>query len=300
MASRAWPGKVREANLGVFSNLSGVTAVSPERDSLVTGHLAYRPIMPRPPLRRATQFASLAAALILAWAVPGPAWAAAPTPADSLVVVELFTSQGCSSCPPADALLDELSRRTDVIALSLHIDYWDYIGWKDPYGSAQNTERQRRYAEELGLRYIYTPQIVIDGRYNIVGSRRDEVLATIEKAAARPKPMAIEFIPSDGGRVVIPQGHAPDRGATIWLAVFDEGQDTYVKRGENAGRTIRNTNIVRRMERLGTWMGERLEIPLNLDSAAAHGNFACAVLVQHGRNGPIIGAGLMRLDSLVQ
>ncbi len=216
------------------------------------------------------------------------------------VVIELFTSQGCSSCPPADALLGELAERADVIALSLHVDYWDYIGWRDPYGSPQNTERQRAYAEELGLRYIYTPQMVIDGRYDVVGSRRDEVLASLEKAAKRRKPVAVEFVPSNGGTVVIPAGHAPDRGATIWLAIFDEGYETRVKRGENAGRTIRNANVVRRMERLGTWMGERLEIPLNLDSAAARGNFGCAVLVQQGRNGPILGAGLMRLDRLTQ
>jgi hypothetical protein len=233
---------------------------------------------------------------------PGVGWAATSNSgaARQPVVVELFTSQGCSSCPPADALLGELAERDDVIALSLHVDYWDYIGWKDPYGSPQNTERQRAYAGELGLRYVYTPQMVIDGRDNIVGSRRDEVLASLEKAVARPKPVAVDFLPGNGGTVVISAGHAPARGATIWLAVFDEGHDTQVKRGENAGLTIRNVNVVRRLERLGTWMGQRLEIPLNLDDAAARGNFGCAVIVQQGRNGPIIGAGLMRLDSLTQ
>ena len=240
----------------------------------------------------------------LAWAIALAAAFLAAAPAGAragqAVVVELFTSQGCSSCPPADALLDELAERDDVIALSLHVDYWDYIGWKDPYGGPQMTERQRAYAEELGLRYIYTPQIVIDGRHDVVGSRRGEVLATIEKEAKRPKLTTVEFIAGGGGRVVIPAGHAPDRGATVWLAVFDEGHDTYVKRGENAGRTIRNANVVRRMERLGTWTGTRLEIPLNLDSAAAQGNFGCAVIVQRGRNGPILGAGRMRLDSLTE
>ncbi len=224
----------------------------------------------------------------------------AETGGHQAVVVELFTSQGCSSCPPADALLEELAERADVIALSLHVDYWDYIGWKDPYGSPRNTERQRAYAETLGLRYIYTPQMVIDGRYNIVGSRRNEVLAKLDASLERPKPVAVDFVSGDGGKVVISQGHAPDRGATIWLAIFDEGHDTQVKRGENAGLRIRNVNVVRRLERLGTWMGQRLEIPLNLDDAVARGNFGCAVLVQQGRNGPIIGAGLMRLDNLTQ
>ena len=236
--------------------------------------------------------ALLAGSFLAALTVPGAARAGQP------VVVELFTSQGCSSCPPADELLGELAGRDGVIALSLHVDYWDYIGWKDPYGSAQNTERQRRYAEELGLRYIYTPQIVIDGRQNVVGSRRSEVLNGIEAARKRAKAVDVTFMPDDGGHVIIPAGHAPDRGATIWLAVYDNAYETDVKRGENAGRTIRNTHVVRRMERLGTWMGERLEIPLNLDSASTRGNYGCAVLVQQGRNGPIIGAGLMRLDTL--
>ena len=219
-------------------------------------------------------------------------------PAGAPVVVELFTSQGCSSCPPADDLLAELAHRPDIIALSLHVDYWDYIGWKDPYGSPLMTERQRRYAEELGLRYVYTPQMVIDGRTDVVGMRRGEVLDAIETAARKRKAVAVNFVPSDGGKVVIPAGHAPDSGATIWLAVYDEGYETAVSRGENAGRTVRNANVVRSLERLGTWMGQRLEIPLNLDSAAARGNYGCAVIVQQGRNGPILGAGRMILDDL--
>lgn len=214
------------------------------------------------------------------------------------VVVELFTSQGCSSCPPADKLLSELAEREDLIALSLHVDYWDYIGWKDPFGSPQNTERQRRYAEKLGLRYVYTPQIVIDGWLDVVGSRRSEVLASIEKAAERAKPVEVTFLSQDGGRVIIPEGQAPERGATIWLAVYDDAYETNVERGENAGRTLRNSHVVRRIERLGTWTGARLEIPLNLDASATRDNYECAVILQEGRNGRVLGAGLMRLDTL--
>jgi len=251
--------------------------------------------------RRAPNLVWAALIFTVLAAAPGTGWAAASNPGEArqAVVVELFTSQGCSSCPPADALLGELAERSDVIALSLHVDYWDYIGWKDPYGSPLNTERQRAYAGKLGLRYIYTPQMVVDGRHDIVGFRRDEVLAAIEEAARRDKPVTVEFVPAEGGTAIISAGHAPERGATIWLAVFEEGHDTQVKRGENAGRTIRNVNIVRRMERLGTWMGERLEIPLNLDGAMAQGIYGCAVLVQQGRNGPIIGAGLLRLDEMI-
>ena len=99
-----------------------------------------------------------------------PRGATAEPAAVAPVVVELFTSQGCSSCPPADALLNELAETPGVVALSLHVDYWDYIGWKDPYASPQYTARQQRYAEALNLRYVYTPQIVVDGRVNVVGS----------------------------------------------------------------------------------------------------------------------------------
>ena len=214
------------------------------------------------------------------------------------VVVELYTSQGCSSCPPADALLTELARRPGVVALSLHVDYWDYIGWRDPYGSPMNTERQRRYADTLGLPYVYTPQMIIDGQANVVGSNRDEVLDLIERALARGKPLAIEILTDGGGKVVIPAGHAPATGATVWLAVYDREHATPIKRGENAGRTIRNSNVVRMFERLGTWTGERLEVPLDLAGAAARGRFGCAVIVQQGRTGPILAAVAMTLDTL--
>ncbi len=244
---------------------------------------------------------SLAAIIILFLSsfsiLPGAAAQNAPATRPA-VVVELFTSQGCSSCPPADALLGELAGRPDVIALSLHVDYWDYIGWKDPFGSPMNTARQRRYVEELGLRYVYTPQMIIDGRINAVGSRRDEVLDAIERAGRERAGFDIRFVESGGGKVVIPAGHAPENGATVWLAVYDRSHETEIKRGENAGRKLRNTNVVRSLERLGTWMGERLEIPLDLAGAAARGRDGCAVIVQQGRNGPVLAAAAMNLERL--
>ncbi len=216
----------------------------------------------------------------------------------SPVLVELFTSQGCNSCPPADALLGELAKRPDVVALSLHVDYWDYIGWKDPYGSPMNTARQKRYAEALNLHYVFTPQIVVDGRASVRGLNRDEVLAEIEKAASRSKAINIRLLTAGGDKVVIPAGHAPDVGAAVWLAVYDRQHETDVKRGENAGHTIRNANVVRSFERLGTWTGERLEIPLDLNPPRARGRDGFAVIVQQGRYGPILAAATMNLDSL--
>ncbi len=235
--------------------------------------------------------------LIAGFAAP---WDAAGQQGDASrpVVVELFTSQGCSSCPPADALLDDLARRPDVVALSMHVDYWDYIGWKDPYASPQYTARQKLYAETLNRRYVYTPQIVVDGRVNVVGSRRAEVLEAIEAAAQRARPIDITFGTINGGTVIIPEGHAPDEGATVWLAVYDSEHTTQIKRGENAGRALRNANVVRSFERLGTWTGARLEIPLDLADARARGRDGCAVIVQQGRAGPVLAAAAMNLDVL--
>jgi len=228
-----------------------------------------------------------------------PAGAAGQAPPPP-VVVELYTSQGCNSCPPADELLLELAARPDVLALSLHVDYWDYIGWKDPFGSPMNTDRQRRYAEALGLPYVFTPQIVVDGRQSVVGSRRDEVMQAIEAAAAGRQALDIRFVHEGGGKVVIPAGPAPAAGATVWLAVFDRRHETEVKRGENAGRTIRNANVVRQFERLGTWTGQMLEIPLDLGAAAARGRDGCAVIVQDGRYGPVLGAAAMPLEGVAR
>jgi hypothetical protein len=235
--------------------------------------------------------AILAAAILLA-TLPAPRGAAAQ------VVVELFTSQGCSSCPPADELLTELADQPGIVALSLHVDYWDYIGWKDIYASPQYTARQQRYADALNLRYVYTPQIVVDGRINVVGSHHAEVRDAIEAAAKRDRPIEISFVMKNGGKVIIPEGHAPNEGATVWLAIYDREHLTEVKRGENAGRKLHNANVVRSFERLGTWTGARLEIPLDLTDARARGRDGCAVIVQQGRAGPVLAAAAMNLDDL--
>lgn len=213
------------------------------------------------------------------------------------VVVELFTSQGCSSCPPADALLGELAGQPGIIALSLHVDYWDYIGWKDPYASPAMTARQRSYSRARGSRTIYTPQMIIDGRYDVIGSRRGEVLKTIERAASLPKALDIELSTENGGKVVIPAGRAPDDGAAVWLVYYDQSLDTDIRRGENAGLKARDYNVVRNFERLGTWTGERLELPLALPDAAGAGRDNCAIIVQQGRAGPILGAATMPIGS---
>lgn len=218
------------------------------------------------------------------------------TPGVEPVVVELYTSQGCSSCPPADALLGELAARDDVIALSLHVDYWDYIGWKDTFASMATTSRQRAYGRALKSRYIYTPEMIIDGRKDVVGSRRQDVESLIAEAASRPKPVKLRFEDVNGGRVVIPAGHAPEGGASVWLAIYDGSHEVPIGRGENGGRSLVYHNVVRELEQIGAWNGEELIIPVDLADAAARGRAGCAVIVQQGRVGPVLGAIKMDLD----
>ena len=225
------------------------------------------------------------------------------TAIDSPVVVELFTSQGCYSCPPADSLLGELAGEPNVIAMSLHVDYWDYIGWKDIFASAENTERQRRYASALNLRYVYTPQMVIDGRHNVVGSRTGEVRSTLAKAATSPKPVRIDILlPSEAGQIakaVIPATDLAElldsEEASIWMAAYDSAHSVDIRRGENSGKKLTYHNVVRELKPLARWDGEQLEVPLDLAGLAADGRDGCAIWIQKGVNGPIIGAAAIAL-----
>lgn len=236
--------------------------------------------------------------LLLAAAVATGVGAGAARAQDKApVVVELFTSEGCSSCPPADAFLGELAQRPEIVALAFHVDYWDYIGWKDPYASPAYTRRQHEYTGALGLHMVYTPQMVVDGRTDVVGSDRRKVEAAIGKAAAGPKlAIAIEKDTAGGYRAVIPAAAPPADGpATVWLALFDSERETRVARGENGGRTLKEYNIVREWRKLGTWNGDAIALPLDIAMSDPDRN-GCAVIVQSGPVGPILGAAIMRLD----
>ncbi len=217
-----------------------------------------------------------------------------------LTVVELFTSQGCSSCPPADAFLGELAGRDDVLALSFHVDYWDYIGWKDPFASADHTRRQRDYSRKLGLRYVYTPQMVIQGAAHATGSHRSAVLDRIEKNLALAR-IPVELRQGDGGgvRLSIPDATATGEAAEeadVWLVVFDREHLTPVRRGENRGRQLRNYNVVRRLSRIATWRGKALDMAVTVPDMVPGGGQACAVLVQSKETGRILGAAALGLD----
>ena len=230
--------------------------------------------------------AALAVLTLLAQDFAGPSARAADT--RSPVVVELFTSQGCSSCPPAEAFLGELAQREDVIALAFHVDYWDYIGWKDRFASPAWTKRQRDYAEALALRTLYTPQMVIDGRADAVGSDRSSVHLLIERSAALPKP-ALTVESAAGKHVLNLPETRLDAPATVWLAIYDREQRTSVGRGENAGRALIEHNIVRKLQKVASWEGAAATLDLDLADALGEGAGG-AILVQSDGAGPILAA----------
>lgn len=212
---------------------------------------------------------------------------AAPTLADPAparpVVVELFTSQGCSSCPPADAFLTELAGRKDVLALGFHVDYWDRLGWRDPLSTPGATMRQHDYAATFGRNEVFTPQMVIDGRRQAVGSNRGAVLEAI--AQSEPVSSAPVTFAADGGSASI--GAGTGKGKVLVIRYLLK-RTTEVQRGENAGRTAVDANGVEAIDRAGDWTGQRLDIPLSKVDAG-HG---LAVLVQ-GEDGRILGAAAL-------
>tara|TARA_R110000787_G_scaffold257417_3_gene362601 strand:+ start:144 stop:941 length:798 start_codon:yes stop_codon:yes gene_type:complete len=211
--------------------------------------------------------------------------------AGNKIVVELFTSQGCSSCPPADRLVGELAKRDDVLPLSFHVDYWDYLGWKDPFSSAEYTLRQRDYRGQFGLRYIYTPQIVIGGTKQEVGSHRGKVLRAIEQVRARPMVAVSVAHPDEKTALVaVDAGRTPGRTATVWLFAYDKSHTTEIQRGENGGVTLTNSNVVRAIRPIGKWDGKKTEIEVPIAMLGIDKQDGCAIVVQEGGNGAILGA----------
>jgi len=199
------------------------------------------------------------------------------------VVVELFTSQGCSSCPPADALLGELAGRKDVLALGFHVDYWDKLGWKDPLSTQGATMRQHGYAAKFGRNEVYTPQMVIDGKRQAVGSNRAAVLQAI--AEAQPVSAAPIAFAVDGRSVSV--GAGTGRGKVL-LVRYLLKRTTEVERGENTGRKAVDVNGVESIQNVGEWTGQRRELPID-PVDAEHG---LAILVQ-GDDGQILGAAAL-------
>jgi hypothetical protein len=244
-------------------------------------------------LHRCVAVVVLATAAILTTGIDRAARAGEDAP----VVVELFTSQGCNTCPPADAYLGELAQRRDVVALSLHVDYWDYIGWKDTYAMGIATERQRAYASSFGKGFVYTPQIVVDGAAEAVGSHRSTVSDEIDAARKVPGRFPVQIVYKGDDRVIVTLPAAPNDGkeATVWLVLYDRSHTTDIKRGENSGKKLTYYNVVREFRRIGTWSGKAATIPVKVED---DGRDECAVLVQYEGTGRIVGAGKVALTGV--
>lgn len=206
------------------------------------------------------------------------------------VVVELFTSQGCSSCPPADALLGVLAAQPNVIALGFHVDYWDDGGWRDRYSMPEATQRQRRYVAALRLPSAFTPQLVIGGSRSFLGSDGRGIAPVITAALAQASAgMAIETSVAGAELVVsLPDG-GDGRNCDVNLAVYLPQATTAIGRGENSGRTLTDFNVVRQFRRLGAWAGKAATFHVALAALPADANHA-VVLVQRVNQGPMLGA----------
>jgi len=222
----------------------------------------------------------------------GPLQAADIQSAKETVLVELYTSQGCYSCPPAEAFLHELADREHVIALEFHVDYWDYIGWKDPFAKKAFTNRQRGYRETLGSRYVYTPQMVIDGSDHAVGSDKMAVELGIRDRRDQKR------------EIVLPKLHVQQEGENalkievtgdpqnlkfdLLLATYDREHTTEIERGENRGKTLTQRNIVRDLLLIQQWRGERVERSVRAEKFADQGGWV--VLLQVANQGPVVAA----------
>ncbi len=227
-------------------------------------------------------------------AAAGPAGPLRAQSAAPPVVVELFTSQGCPLCPPAEAYMQDLATREGLIALEFHIDYYDYAGWIDPFGRADYTRRWQDYARVLDARYEYTPFMVIDGVAHEIGSSRASVEARIKERRSRSEVRPQLTVDMRGKTAVISiAGAGPPGIYDVMVATYDAEAHTVVTAGENEGRTAVNTNIVRGFERVAQWAGDPVKVTVPLDSMT--GNAGCAVLVQRTGGGPIIAAASIPL-----
>ena len=204
------------------------------------------------------------------------------------VVVELFTSQGCSSCVPAQAYMRKLAKRDDVIALEFHVDYWDYIGWKDRFARPEFTARQHQYRQTLNSRYVYTPQMIINGSVHNVGSDIEEAerqISKFRKIANTGPEVTLRHI-GDNILVAVGEGHTATP-VDVYFVTYDDEHTTHVTHGENAGVALVNARVVRDMHRIGRWDGTAKQFTVSL--AGMNGDAGCAVLIQMP-GGPIQSA----------
>jgi hypothetical protein len=229
------------------------------------------------------KYALKTAILIGAIAIASPA-AAEPVKQ----VVELFTSQSCSSCPPADRLFGEVVKRDGIIGLAWHVDYWNYLDWKDTFSSSEATKRQYAYAKAFGTKQVYTPQFVLNGRKSMDA---DSLASATGAGSAEPLPVEMSATASKDRLVIRTGGGKGD--ANLIMVQFDDEETVNVANGENSGRTLTNHYAVTGMHTVGMWSGKAMQIDLPLDEYMPKKGMGCAVLLQRmdgDMPGEIIGA----------
>jgi hypothetical protein len=226
-----------------------------------------------------------------------------PAHADPRAVVELFTSQGCSSCPPADKILGELAKDPSVIALSMPIDYWDYLGWKDTLADARFSARQQAYSRVRGDREVYTPQIVVNGSAHVVGSDRAAIESAIGATRRTDGVMSLPVtLTLAGKQLTVSVASSGSRAAAahgeIWICSISKAIPISILRGENSGRELTYYNVVRNLVKVGDWNGSAGSWNVPLESVLHEGVGAAAVYVQNGsreRPGMMLGAAYTTL-----
>jgi hypothetical protein len=217
-----------------------------------------------------------------------------PASAESVKgVVEIFTSQGCSSCPPADKIFNEVIMDNGVLGLAWHVDYWDYLGWKDTFSSPAATARQRGYAKSFAERGVYTPQVIVNGD---TIAQNSSFRSSIGSALAGSLPVKLEAA-LNGGNLVVNAGDG-DGQANVVLVTFDRIQDVPIARGENAGREVTYRQSVTSVQTIGMWKGKSMTVELPASEYAPKKGAGCAILLQQvsksGSPGPILGAAVLQ------
>lgn len=224
-----------------------------------------------------------------------------PAHADPRAVVELFTSQGCSSCPPADKIIGELAKDPNVIALSMPIDYWDYLGWKDTLADSRFSARQKAYSHMRGDRDVYTPQVIVNGSAKVIGSDRAGIETAIKDTATEGV-MSVPVTMSLSGKqinVSVAASSAPRvRHGEVWICSISKAVPISIGRGENRGREITYHNVVRNLLKVGDWNGSPGSWTVPIENISREGVDAAVVYVQDGNRdkpGPMLGAAMTPL-----
>jgi hypothetical protein len=226
-----------------------------------------------------------------------------PAHADPRAIVELFTSQGCSSCPPADKVLGELAKDPSVIALSMPIDYWDYLGWKDTLADARFSARQKAYSQVRGDREVYTPQVVVNGSTHVIGSDLAGIESAIDTTKKADGVMSVPVTMTQAGKQINVSVAASTHGPAamhgeVWICSITKSVAIAIGRGENRGREVTYHNVVRNLLKVGDWNGTSNSWTVPLENLSHEGIDAAVVYVQGGnreRPGPMLGAAYTQL-----